>query len=241
MKKSLLLIAPMFLNFLSMAQEKQKPNIMFIFADDLSINALGSTSNGEVKTPNLDRLRRDGAFFSHAFNQGGFSAAISEASRAMLMTGKYLWDACDEVQGYIYVAEDVKEWPDGITPYTPKKLEHPSPLCCEYIRNAGYETYMSGKWHVRRPVEKVFDHVSHVRPGMPTPTNACYERKLIEGQLDEWTPTDPKFGGYWEGGKHWSEVLCDDALKYVDEVTHKDNPFFMYLAFNAPHDPRQAP
>ena len=45
----------------------------------------------------------------------------------------------------------------------------------------------------------------------------------------------------WKGGKHWSEVLKDDALTFIDQTKSKEAPFFMYLAFNAPHDPRQTP
>ena len=56
-----------------------------------------------------------------------------------------------------------------------------------------------------------------------------------------WKPWDKKFGGFWKGGKHWSEVLADDARSHFKEIAKKETPFFMYLAFNAPHDPRQAP
>ena len=67
-----------------------------------------------------------------------------------------------------------------------------------------------------------------------------YNRPLNEDDTT-WTPWDKKFGGYWEGGKHWSEVLGDDAIEFVNAAKGKDKPFFMYLAFNAPHDPRQSP
>lgn len=57
----------------------------------------------------------------------------------------------------------------------------------------------------------------------------------------EWSPTDTLQGGFWEGGKHWSEVVRDDALSFIETAKKKEVPFFMYLAFNATHDPRQAP
>ena len=56
-----------------------------------------------------------------------------------------------------------------------------------------------------------------------------------------WSPTDTSFGGFWEGGTHWSEVLRDDALGFIQQASQDSLPFFMYLAFNAAHDPRQAP
>jgi choline-sulfatase len=68
----------------------------------------------------------------------------------------------------------------------------------------------------------------------------------LEGQPDLWSPFDPKFGGFWEGGRHWSEVLADDAVVFLQDAAKQaqdddSKPFFMYLSFNAPHDPRQSP
>lgn len=108
------------------------------------------------------------------------------------------------------------------------------------MQDAGYETYFSGKWHVKVSPGSIFDHVVHERPGMPKDTPEGYNRP-IEGEEDVWSPYDKKFGGHWEGGKHWSEVLADDAISYIQQASKKDKPFFMYLAFNAPHDPRQSP
>ena len=48
-------------------------------------------------------------------------------------------------------------------------------------------------------------------------------------------------GGFWEGGTHWSEVLANHGVDFISEAANRPEPFFMYLAFNAPHDPRQAP
>lgn len=132
------------------------------------------------------------------------------------------------------------------------------------MERAGYETYMTGKWHVDAPATSVFQNVTHVRPGMPRDSwshngtiplineminngtseeeikAVGYNRPLSENDT-AWSPTDKKFGGFWEGGKHWSEVLKDDAIGFINKAKTKDTPFFMYLAFNAPHDPRQAP
>ena len=108
------------------------------------------------------------------------------------------------------------------------------------MKRAGYETYMSGKWHVKIKPEDIFDHVKDVRPGMPNQTPEGYNRP-IEGQPDPWKPWDTERGGYWKGGKHWSEVLGDNAEAFLKNAAKSEKPFFMYLAFNAPHDPRQSP
>jgi choline-sulfatase len=99
---------------------------------------------------------------------------------------------------------------------------------------------MTGKWHCRANAEKAFDVAKDIRPGMPKDVELGYNRPSKEGE-DPWSPSDPKFGGFWEGGTHWSEVVANHAEDFIEEAKQDDSPFFMYLAFNAPHDPRQAP
>jgi choline-sulfatase len=75
---------------------------------------------------------------------------------------------------------------------------------------------------------------------MPNQTPAGYNRPPSSGP-DSWSPSDPRFEGYWRGGRHWSEVLGDDAVQFLRQAAGREQAFFMYLAFNAPHDPRQSP
>jgi choline-sulfatase len=77
---------------------------------------------------------------------------------------------------------------------------------------------------------------------MPNQTPAGYNRPL-PGKPDPWSPSDPKFEGFWKGGRHWSAIVADDALDYIAQAKkhEKKKPFFAYVAFNAPHDPRQSP
>lgn len=201
----------------------EKPNILFIYADDQSFETIHALGNDEIETPNLDRLVRRGASFTHAYNMGSWSGAVCVASRTMINTGRYLWHA---------------RALDGR-----KQLERERAagrLWPQLLKRAGYETYMTGKWHVKIDPRKIFDHVTHVRPGMPNQTKQGYNRP-IEGQPDPWSPYDPKFGGFWKGGQHWSEVLRNDAIGFIEHAAKRDQPFFMYLAFNAGHDPRQSP
>jgi arylsulfatase A-like enzyme len=100
---------------------------------------------------------------------------------------------------------------------------------------------MTGKWHVDGLSPKAcFQKFGKVRPGMPQTTKDVYKRPKATGQ-ETWTPWDESLKGYWEGGKHWSVVTADDAIAYLDSRRGKTQPFFAYVAFNAPHDPRQAP
>jgi choline-sulfatase len=210
-----------FMAMASAAQAAEKPNILFIIADDLCYQNVHALGCDEIETPNLDRLVSQGLNFSHAYNPGSWSGAVCVASRTMLNTGRFLWQA----QAIYKTSEEERQ---------------AGRFWSEYMRKAGYETYFTGKWHVKANAEKAFDHATHVRPGMPNQTPEGYNRP-VEGQPDAWSPWDTKFEGYWKGGKHWSEVVADDADQYFQLASQRDEPFFMYLAFNAPHDPRQSP
>ena len=200
----------------------EKPNILFIFADDQCYETVHAFGNEEIETPNLDRLAHDGLTFSHAYNQGSWSGAVCVASRTMLNTGRFLWKA-----NAVYGKATETDRQEGR-------------FWSEHMKKAGYETYFTGKWHVPAKAELAFDHTAHIRGGMPRQTKAGYNRPLANGD-DPWSPYDPKFGGFWEGGKHWSEVVGDDAVGFLKQASKSEKPFFMYIAFNAPHDPRQSP
>lgn len=214
-----------------------KPNILFIFSDDQMWDSLGSLKDCPIKTPNLDRLRNQGALFSHAYNMGSFTPAVCVASRTMLNTGSFVWRAA--AFSPIGNNHNDKNAPKNMAAYQ-VPTRKPEALWSQYMQRAGYETYFSGKWHVIG-YQPPFDHTANVRGGMPSQSKVRYTRTFDEGQPDTWSPHDQSFGGFWKGGKHWSEVLGDDGVAFLNQAKSSDQPFFIYLAFNAPHDPRQAP
>lgn len=198
-----------------------RPNILFIFADDQSYETIHGLGNDEVQTPTLDRLVAEGTSFTHCFNMGSWSGAVCVASRTMLNSGRFVWRA-NAIYNHSEQEREGGRW------------------WSEYMRGAGYKTYFTGKWHCKASADKSFDVVKHERGGMPAQSPEGYDRPKPDG-TDPWSPYDPKFGGFWEGGKHWSEVVGDDALEFLDDAKEQEKPFFMYVAFNAPHDPRQSP
>ena len=198
-----------------------QPNILFLFADDLTYEAVHAFGHTDIDTPNLDRLVKKGTTFSHAYNMGSWSGAVCVASRTMLITGRSVWDA-----NRVYAKTD-NERKAGV-------------LWPQLLHAAGYQTFMTGKWHIRSDAEKCFDVVRHVRPGMPKTVASSYNRPPAEGP-DSWSPFDRSLGGFWEGGKHWSEVTADDAIEFLSDSEASEKPGFFYVAFNAPHDPRQSP
>lgn len=209
------------------AAAAEKPNVVFIITDDQAADAVaasklwGADTSG-LRTPNLDRLYQNGTVFRQAYNMGAWHGAICVASRSMLLTGRFVWRAREEEKGkFAETVAQKKTW-------------------SQRMKRAGYSTYMSGKWHVQTDAKKIFDHTVHIRPGMAPTVPESYSRP-IEGKPDRWNPADPQTRGLWTDGKHWSEVLADDAESFVKQAAGQKKPFFMYLAFNAPHDPRQAP
>lgn len=208
--------------FLTLAAAAEPPNFLFIFADDQAPDTIHAHGNKQIKTPNLDRLVAQGTSFSRAYNPGAWGGAVCMASRMMLLTGQPLWKA-------------QKEYGKADELYRKTKTSWP-----QLLEAKGYETYFSGKWHVRINANEAFKHCRHVRPGMPNQTKEGYNRP-IDGQPDPWSPYEPSFEGFWKGGIHWSTVLGNDGVDYLNMAAKSENPFFMMLAFNAPHDPRQAP
>ena len=204
------------------AAADEPPNIVLILADDLAFDAVGFHGNELVRTPHIDRLAREGVRFDRAYNMGGWNGAVCLASRAMLNTGQFLWHA---------QAETVRLKTDWV----PNDR-----LWSQRLARAGYRTWMTGKWHVAVEPERVFHTVRHVRPGMPEQVDAGYHRPR-NPEDRAWQPWDRTHGGYWKGGRHWSEIVADDAIEFLSQALETPEPFFMYLAFNAPHDPRQSP
>ncbi len=213
------------------APGKERPNILFLFTDDQCFRTIGSLNNPEVKTPNIDRLVKRGTTFTHCFNQGSFSGAVCVCSRAMVQTGRYLW----QTNG------------SGCTGL---------PLWGETMGKGGYETFMTGKWHNGEDAYKrSFKHKAARGGGMygsrpPKNSGANPYYRDVQGDTpgakNKWTPWDHSLTGHWlkRDGKiiHSSELWGNESVKFL-ETTAKtsDNPFMMYVAFHAPHDPRQSP
>ncbi len=221
--------------------EAAEPNILFIFADDQSYDTLGPEDDPLVQTPHLDQLARHGMQFTHCYNMGSWTGAVCVASRTMLNTGSTLWRALKK-DGELRKLRRKQN---------PTDVSQLNAMWGPRMRQLGYETYFTGKWHVQADIAKLFTHVKNERPGMPPDTRKPpfheegYHRP-VKGQPPKWSPYDKKFSGFWEGGRHWSEVLADDAITFLQDAGKKARepkakPFFMYLAFNAPHDPRQSP
>ena len=119
-----------------------------MFADDQCFETIGAFGHTEIETPNLDKLVAQGTTFTHAYNMGSWSGAVCVASRCMLNTGRFIWHANSIYKDTEIERQEGRFW-------------------SEYMKKAGYHTYMSGKWHVRANAAKAFDTTGSVRGGMP--------------------------------------------------------------------------
>lgn len=204
--------------------EAQKPDVLFLFVDDMTYNGLHELGTSDVISPNLDKLIQSGVSFQNCYNMGGWNGAISTASRSQLMTGLYLWNTnkAMKTDKYSTLVKNETLWP-------------------QVMKNAGYKTFHTGKWHMAHvSAESVYDEAVAVRPGMPGTVESSYNRPLSRDD-NNWLPWDQKNGGYWENGKHWSEILADLTIDYMERNKNSKEPLFICCAFNAPHDPRQSP
>jgi arylsulfatase len=215
-----------------------RPNIVVILADDLGYSDLGCYG-GEIRTPNLDRLAANGLRFTRFYNAGRCCP-----TRASLLTGLYPHQA----------GIGAMTFDRGLPGYR-GQLRPDTPTLAEVLRSAGYRTAMSGKWHVSLTKEGP-DHLRHLNnqeiaetfaDPASYPTARGFERYFgcLWGVVNYFDPFS-----LVEGDKpvrsvprdfYMTDAVTDRALGYVDEFS-KDRlqPFFLYLAYTAPHWPLHA-
>jgi arylsulfatase A-like enzyme len=196
---------------------RRRPNILLIVADDLGYSDLGCYG-GEIHTPVLDSLATDGLRFTQFY-----TTARCCPSRASLLTGQY-----PHKVGVGHMVTDL-----GHPGYRGRLSENAVTLG-EVLKAAGYRTFMSGKWHV----------------GTPDPTRHGFEQwfgTLISAQsfFDSAQylrlPQGSSTRSYAQDGFYGTDALTDYALDFLAEArTSPDQPWFLYLAFHAPHFPLHA-
>ena len=220
------------------AETDSKPNIIVILADDLGYSDLGCFGS-EIETPRLDDLAENGLRFTQMYN-----AARCCPSRASLLTGLYQHQAG---VGFMVYAD----WGEGYE----GSLNENGVTLGEALKEAGYTTFTSGKWHAAAhrdppahslPEHRGFDRSTVVRTHIDSywkVLSSCdiYQdgKLLIPGDNDNTTLKNP-----YQPDKDFytTEYFTDVALEYIDDaLSEGDKPFFLYLTYNAPHFPLEAP
>jgi arylsulfatase A-like enzyme len=194
-----------------------KPNIVYIVVDDLGWKDVGFNGATDIKTPNIDKLAETGARLKQFYAQ-----PMCTPTRAALLTGRYpnrygLQTIVIPSVSTYGLATD--EW-----------------LLPQALKEAGYQTAIIGKWHLGHGDRKYW----------PRQRGFDYQYGPLIGELDYFTHEEHGVLDWYRDNKPVKEdgytttLLGDDAVKYINE-RNASTPFFLYLAFNAPHTPYQAP
>ena len=188
-----------------------RPNVLFFFTDDQRFDTIAALGNEHVITPTLDSLVANGTTFLNAYIMGGTSGAVCMPSRAMLHTGRTLF----------HIDRQGQDIPTGHA------------MMGEAFQRAGYHTFGTGKWHNGRAAyARSFTHGG---------------RAFFGGMSDHWqvplNPFDPtgeypEDKIYHETGQHSSDLFCGQAVEFLQQTANDPTPFFAYVSFTAPHDPR---
>jgi len=205
------------------------PNILVILADDMGYSDIGCYG-GEVSTPNLDRLASNGLRFRQFYN-----GARCCPTRASLMTGLYPHQA-----GIGHMTND----PEDSTAYQMNlpgyqgALNNKCVTIAEVLKNNGYQTFMSGKWHLgysgsqRWPLQRGFDRYYGILAGATNYFEPTGSRGLTF-MNEQVKPEGENF--------YLTDAITDNAIDFMEQSSRKPNaPFFMYLAYTSPHWPLQA-
>lgn len=199
----------------------ERPNIVFIFVDDLGYGDIGCYGGKEIPTPAIDSLAENGVRFTDAY----VTAPVCAPSRIGLLTGAY------QQRLGVYANPDIDRVFNSRKPFPQGHLLLPQALA-----DGGYVTGMVGKWNITPdPAEFVdevhsvmkFDGGYYANPDGTFPGVNGTRKNTSEG----WGP--PR-----DDAPYLTDRLTDDAIAFVQR--HREDPFFLYLSYNAPHNPMQA-
>jgi arylsulfatase A-like enzyme len=214
----------------------ERPNIIFILADDMGYGDLACYGNQYIQTPNIDRLARTGTSFTQAYAGSG----ISSPSRCSLMTGKNTGHTrIRDNQCYAGGLTGLKINPKGDTTIVRRaNLLPEDTTLATVIATAGYRTCLVNKWHLdgydptAAPNHRGFDEfygwtISTVHSNAPYyyPYYRLHGDSLIHIQENE----------HDAHVRHNTEISTDDAIRFIHR--NKERPFFLFLGYDAPHEP----
>lgn len=235
---------------LAFAEERipsSRPNFLFIIADDLMYRTIHSLNNPEIHTPNLDRLAASGCAFTHCFHQGAWTGAVCVPSRTMLNSGLTAFHA--EVG-----IDRVHTWGQTLG-----AAGYDTYICGKWHLNP---TVLQRSFKEMGPVAPGFlapgsdiysDCATDMDRDHPNPSFADDPAYYRPRPGDAWDPSDKSLNGHWLHGnlldirrpdtiEHSSVIYADSVIDHLtNQAARRGSPFFIYLGFNAPHDPRQSP
>ncbi|SDM61236.1 Arylsulfatase A [Daejeonella rubra] len=233
--------------FISIAQQvKSKPNIIYIYADDLGYGELGSYGQTKIKTPHLDQMAKEGMRFTQHYS----GAPVCAPSRSILMTGKH--SGHSYIRGNYELGGFADSLEGGQMP-----LHEGAYTVARMLKERGYSTALVGKWGMGvtgttgSPLNHGFDYyygyLDQKQAHNFYPTHLWENDNWdalnnhvfsVHGKIDPKTATDSDFEKF-RGKDYAPAKMTQKALGFLEK--NKEKPFFLYLAFPLPHLALQAP
>jgi arylsulfatase A-like enzyme len=217
--KSLTAFVPLLLISGSCFSQQKPPNIVFILTDDMGWKDLACYGNKHTETPNLDALAKRGIRFTQAYA----ACPVSSPTRASILTGKY--PARLHLTNFIAGNRTDPESPVQPAPWKPY-LEAREVTIAELLKTRGYSTGMIGKWHLGghdsiAPWNQGFDYTRMIgKNGLDYYNYSVYEDSYNSEIVDN-------------GTEYLTDKLTSYGIEFIAE--NKSKPFFLYLAYSAPH------
>lgn len=258
MKKNIytncLLITTIFCSLHSYAQSEKvsnkkdtsKPNIIYIFADDLGYGELGAYGQKHIKTPNLDLLAKQGMSFSQHYS----GSPVCAPSRATLLTAQHTGSG--QIKDNYELGDFTDEGENGQMPLKPSTF-----TVADMLKQGGYKTAAIGKWGLGGPgsgsepsdfgFDLFFGYLDQKQAHNYYPTHLWKNGKKVS--LDnKWInphqaftgdATNPEDFKKYKGKEYSVDLMTAEAQDFIKD--NKDEPFFLYLAYPIPHAPLQLP
>ena len=209
------LIVPLCLASTSLAADR--PNILLIFTDDQGINDVGCYGS-EIPTPNIDRLASEGLKFEQWYS----ASSICTPSRFGLLTGQNPSRSKDQLlSALMFMADEHKE----------TGIQQSETTIAEKLRESGYDTALIGKWHLGHGGKDLLP-TRHGFNSFIGHTGGCIDFfTMTYGNIPDWYHQEVHVS---ENG-YATELITDEAISYLEDREDEEDPFFLYLAYNAPH------
>lgn len=222
------------------AAQDHRPNIVLILCDDLGYADVGFNGSKDILTPELDKLARAGTVFSAAYVAHPFCGP----SRMGMMTGRY--------PHKFGAPFNLPNSGLGIESYNALGIDENETLISTVLQRSGYTTGAVGKWHMgiqpqHHPNNRGFDDYYGFLGGghqyFPERYQPIYERQMKNAKEyinDYIAPLEHNGKQVTTESEYLTDALSREAVRFIDEASKKDSPFFLYLAYNAPHSPLEA-
>ena len=218
------------LAYSSTSLASEKPNFIVILTDDQGYADVGFNGSDDIITPNIDRIANEGTRFTNGY----VTYAVCGPSRAGLLTGRY--------QGRFGFGRNPIIDPSDATSGLPLEEQ----MISEVLKPVGYTSSIIGKWHMGthekfRPNKRGFDHFYGFLSGGHKYFPEDLTIDSIENAKKDWSWYNTKImenDKRVEIDEYLTDELSNEAVKFIER--EQDKPFFLYLAYNAPHTPLQA-